>query len=214
MIFPFKNTSAQLGRWNMNEIQRKTIADLVYKFAKKAKVTNQDVIYETINRLCSMSINDSIDAILISLNDLLARNMITQEDIFANIESILQLNPNDYTSIKDLIDRLNWIKEMNMEHPSMSLTENHQLIIETFDKFNELIRNNFDCYYTGGLMGYLAINYKLERYHGDLDLFINEQQLMLLKELVDSSSDFNFVSNMNHKEKMVMSIKLYIKIPL
>lgn len=49
-------------------------------------------------------------------------------------------------------------------------------------------------------MGYLATGHKLERYHGDLDLFINEEQLMALKELVDSSDDFEFVSNMDHKE--------------
>lgn len=184
----------------MNEIQRETITNLVYTFAKKANITNQEEIYKTIDKLCSMSINDSIDAILVTLNDLLARRMITQEDIFANVESILKLNPNDYASVKDLIDRLNWIKGMNMEHPSMSLAKNHQLVIEAFDKFNELIQGDFDCYYTGGLMGYLVTNHELKRYHGDLDLFINEQQLMLLKTLVDSSSDFNFVSNMNHKE--------------
>lgn len=49
-------------------------------------------------------------------------------------------------------------------------------------------------------MGYLATAHELERYHGDLDLFINEKQLITLKELVDNSEDFKFVSNMNHKE--------------
>ena len=41
-----------------------------------------------------------------------------------------------------------------------------------FDKFNEWIQGKFDCYYTGELMGYLATVHELERYHGDLDLFI------------------------------------------
>ena len=184
----------------MNELQKQTITKLVYTFAQKAKINNLNEIIDTINRLCSMNINDSIDAILVSLNDLLNRKLITQEDIFSNVDSIIMLNNEKYKSTSDLIERLNWIKNMNMEHPSMSLTENHQLVIETFDKFNELLNGNFDCYYTGGLMGYLAINHQLERYHGDLDLFINEQQLIALKELVDSSQDFAFVSNMDHKE--------------
>ena len=184
----------------MNELQKQTITKLVYTFAQKAKINNLNEIIDTINRLCSMNINDSIDAILVSLNDLLNRKLITQEDIFSNVDSIIMLNNEKYKSTSDLIERLNWIKNMNMEHPSMSLTENHQLVIETFDKFNELLNGNFDCYYTGGLMGYLAINHQLERYHGDLDLFINEQQLIALKELVDSSQDFDFVSNMDHKE--------------
>lgn len=41
---------------------------------------------------------------------------------------------------------------MNIIHPEISLAENHQLIIEVFDKYNELIQGQFDCYYTGGLM--------------------------------------------------------------
>lgn len=184
----------------MGEFQKETITKLVYTFAQKANINNQEQIYDTINKLCSMNINDSIDVILVSLNDLLCRKMITQEDILSNAESIIKLNPEQYTSVNDLIKRLNWIKGMNMEHPNMPLTENHQLVIDTFDKFNTLIGQKFDCYYTGGLMGYLATNHPLERYHGDLDLFINEQQLVALKDLVDSSIDFEFVSNMDHKE--------------
>lgn len=85
----------------------------------------------------------------------------------------------------------------------MSFSENHQLVLEAFEQFNQLLQMNFDGCYTGGLMGYIAIGHKLERYHSDLDLFINESELLKLKQLVDKSEDFNFVSNMNHKEKMV-----------
>lgn len=184
----------------MSESQKEMVKKLVYTFAQRANITNQDQIYYMINKLCSMNISDSIDTILVSLNDLLHRRMITEEDIFANVESIINLNPEQYQSANDLIARLNWIKGMNMEHPNMPLTENHQLVIEAFDAFNTLIDGKFDCYYTGGLMGYLATNHALERYHGDLDLFINEQQLVALKELVDSSADFEFISNMSHKE--------------
>ena len=178
----------------MNETQKQIIAQLVYTFAQKANISNQDEIIDTVNRLCSMNVNDSIDTMLVSLNDLLNRGLITQGDIFSNVGSIISLNPEKYTSVSDLI------KGMNMEHPSMPLTENHQLVVESFDRFNELLGGSFDCYYTGGLMGYLATGHELERYHGDLDLFINEQQLVALKELVDSNPDFDFVSNMDHKE--------------
>jgi len=184
----------------MNEYQKELISQLVDIFAQKANITNQDVVHDMTIRLCSMNINDSIDAILVSLNDLLRRKLITLEDIFANVDTILKLNPDKYQSVNDLINRLHWIQGMNIEHPDMTLAENHQLVLTVFDKFNELIQDRFDCYYTGGLMGYLATNHELERYHGDLDLFVNENQLIELKELIDSSSDFEFVSNMNHKE--------------
>ncbi len=184
----------------MNETQKQIIIQLVYTYAQKANIDNPDEIIHTIHRLCSMDINDSIDAILVSLDELLSRGLIVQEDIFSNVDSIISLNPKKYTSVNDLIKRLNWIKEMNLEHPSMPLTENHQLIIEAFDKFNELLGENFDCYYTGGLMGYLATGHQLERYHSDLDLFINEKQLIALKQLVDANPDFDFISNMAQKE--------------
>ncbi len=119
--------------------------------------------------------------------------------IIKNANLILELNPK-YKSIEDLIKRLNWLKAMNMEYPAMPLTKNHELVLEAFDEFNKLIGNDFDVYYTGGIMGYLATNQQLERYHGDLDLFINEEQLDILKKIIDESHDFVFVSNMNHKE--------------
>lgn len=34
----------------------------------------------------------------------------------------------------------------------MSLSDNHKLVIEAFDKFNQMIGTKFDAYYTGGLM--------------------------------------------------------------
>lgn len=184
----------------MTELQIENIKKIVYTFANKANITDTYALNGIINELLSMNINDSIDRILVSLNDLVIRKAITVQDVFDNVDMLVKLNPEKYQSAEDLIQRLNWIKGMNMEHPQMPLTQNHKLVIEAFDKFNELIQGKFDCYYTGGLMGYLATGHELERYHGDLDLFINEEQLIALKELVDSSSDFKFVSNMDHKE--------------
>lgn len=185
---------------NMTELQIETIKKIVYTFGSKINITDENILNRLISELLSMDINDTIDRILVSLNDLVTRKAIDVQDIFDNADMLIKLNPEKYQNAEDLIQRLNWIKEMNMEHPQMPLTQNHKLIIRAFDKFNELIQGKFDCYYTGGLMGYLATGHKLERYHGDLDLFINEEQLMALKELVDSSDDFEFVSNMDHKE--------------
>ena len=153
-----------------------------------------------VEKLLNLDTNDSIYTILVSLNSLLNRKILSVDDILSNVNLILSLSPDKYHSANDLIERLNWIKSMNLEYPEMPLTENHKLVIETFDNFNKLIKTNFDCFYTGGLMGYLSTGHPLERYHGDLDLFINEDQLFTLYELVQNSHDFKFVSNMNHKE--------------
>lgn len=184
----------------MTNFQIEMIKKIVYTFGSKANVDDINILNRMIDELISMNINDSIDRILVSLNDLVNRKAITVQDVFDNVEMLVKLNPEKYHNSEDLIQRLNWIKGMNMEHPQMPLTKNHELVVEAFDKFNELIQGKFDCFYTGGLMGYLATNHELERYHGDLDLFINEEQLIALKELVDLSEDFKFVSNMDHKE--------------
>ena len=52
--------------------------------------------------------------------------------------------------------------------------------------------------------GYLATVHELERYHGDLDLFINEKNLITLKKLVDNSEDFKFVENQDVNEELLV----------
>lgn len=195
----------------MNDFQKQIVTNLVHTFANKVNISNQEAINNTVARLCSLNVDDAIDSILVSMNSLLGRKIITYDDILANIQPMLQLNPEKYSSVHDFHDRLKWILAMNLENPSMPLTENHQLVIEAFDGFNKLLDGKFDCYYTGGMMGYLATNRELERYHGDLDLFINEQQLLQLKKLIDASDDFEFVSNMNHKEVSGHEYKIVYK---
>ncbi len=174
---------------------------IVYKFARLAKIEDQKSCDDLIKKLNMLGYNDIIDSLIISLNSLLNRGVLTEEEIYSNTKEILELNPNKYTSNEDLIKRLKWLKSMNLEYPKMPLEKNHELVLEAFEEFNKLIKNDFDCYYTGGLIGYLAIGHKLERYHGDLDLFINEDQLKLLYERAKQSKNFKFVSNMNNKEE-------------
>ena len=185
----------------MHKNKKELIKDVVYRFAELSKITDTKMCDDFIEKLSNLDIDDSIDTILVSLNSLLNRNILSIDDILSNVNLILSLKPDKYHSAENLISRLNWIKGMNLEYPQMPLTENHKLVLEAFDKFNELIGTSFDCFYTGGLMGYLATNHSLERYHSDLDLFINEDQLLDLYSLVQNSADFRFVSNMGHKEK-------------
>ena len=158
-----------------------------------------------------MNIDDAMDYIIVSISDLVSRGVLKQEDVFSNAKLLTAINPEKYTSANDLMKRLSWLKSMNLEHPQMPLSENHKLVIEAFDKFNQIIGTSFDSYYTGGLMGYLAIDHPLERYHGDLDLFINEEQLESLYELVSQNEEFEFISNMDHKEQNGHEFKVQYK---
>ncbi len=182
------------------EERKELLKNIVYTFAKLSNVTDTLLCDDYVEKLFNLSVDDSIDTLLISLNSLVEKKVLTIDNIVSNISLLLALNPDKYHTQDDFIERLNWIKSMNLEYPKMPLTENHELVIETFDEFNKLIGTDFDCYYTGGLMGYFATNHPLERYHGDLDLFINEDQLFMLQELIDNTVDFQFISNMDHKE--------------
>lgn len=191
--------------------QTSKISEIVDKFAALSGIQDKQVCEDLISKLSKLNINDSIDSILVSLKDMLERGVLTVEQIISNADLIISLNPDKYKSFDDLINRLKWIESMNMEHPQMPLTENHKLVVKAFDKFNELVGTQFDSFYTGGLMGYLATNHELERYHGDLDLFINEEQLPLLYSIVQQSKDFEFVSNLEHKAQSGHEFKINYK---
>lgn len=184
----------------MDESRKEIIKDIVYKYANLAKLNDNEMCDNLVERLSSLNADDCIDTIIISLYRLYDRRLLTEKDVFSNVDLILSLNSSKYHTKDDLMARLNWIRSMNLEYTEMPLTENHKLVVEAFDKFNSLIGTSFDAYYTGGIMGYLATGHPLERYHSDLDLFINEDQLEELYQLVQNSDEFDFVSNMENKE--------------
>lgn len=63
------------------------------------------------------------------------------------------------------------------------------------------MKKNFDYYYTGGFISYISTNNELKRYHGDIDIYFNEEELPLLKEVVDNSKNFTFKSNLINDSK-------------
>lgn len=185
----------------MNEIQKEQIKNAVYTFASLCNINDKRRCDDWINYLSNMNIDDVMDNIIVTISDMVSRGALKQDDVFSNVELLTEINKEKYSSKDELLKRLSWLKSMNMEHPQIPLSENHRLVLDAFDKFNQIIGTNFDAYYTGGLMGYLATDHPLERYHGDLDLFINEEQLESLYELMSQSEDFEFISNMDHKEE-------------
>lgn len=194
----------------MTDLQKEQIKKIVYKFSNLANVNNENVCNKLILNLSTMNEEDVIDYLLVNINNLVETMRIKPEDVFYNIDLITSLS-DKYSTKEDLMTRLNWLKSMNMMDLQMSLSDNHRLVIEAFDKFNQIIGTKFDAYYTGGLMGYLATNHPLERYHSDLDLFINEKQLYFLYELINESDEFEFISNMDNKEENGHEFKIQYK---
>ena len=118
----------------MSKSLKQKLTDIVYKFAELSKITDTKMCDDLVEKLCNLDIDDSIDTILVFLNSLLNRKMLSANDILSNVNLILSLNPDKYHSAEDLIARLDWIKSMNLEYPKMPLAENHRLVIEVFYK--------------------------------------------------------------------------------
>lgn len=138
---------------------------------------------------------------MLFVDKLVEESVISKEIFEDNSYIIYKLNEDKYKPSEDLINRLEWLRQMNMENQEMSLSENHELILKTFSKFNKLLKKNFDYYYTGGFISYISTNNELKRYHGDIDIYFNEEELPLLKEVVDNSKNFTFKSNLINDSK-------------
>lgn len=195
----------------MKEYQKEIITNFIIAITKKANILKEDKRKHLIESLTKKELNDAIDDILISLNHLMKRKKITMEDILEESTPLLSLDPINYKTIDDFIKRFHELEQKNLIGAKMPLKENHKLIIEAFEKLNNLLENKFDCYYTGGIFCYLSTGIPLERYHSDLDLLFNEEELFQLKNLIDDSDDFTFISNMNNKEKHGHEYKITYK---
>ena len=146
------------------------------------------------------SFNDEIDILIFNYFSYL----IGKEKFYDFIKS----NQLDYY---DLEKRYLWLKKMNIDPNIIHLNENHQSIHEIFDKCNVMFNeNNIEYYYTSGILSYMLINKELQRYHHDLDIFVNMNDLEKLEQ-VCSNYGFTFkrqLGDRNDGTKRVM-LKMY-----
>lgn len=124
----------------------------------------------------------------------------------------LKLIANDYNiSVDNLIKRYEWLKNMEINPNQFHLEENHHLIYKIFDEYNKMLNeNNIEYYYTSGILAYLLVGRELERYHHDLDVFVNMKDLEKL-EHVCNNYNFSFERKIGIREdenKRIM-LKMY-----
>ena len=186
----------------MKEENKKILENIALTYTKLANFNNKELIYDRLEKLYKLDEDDVIDKVLSVIYDFVSNERISKDDALYHLDMLCELNNYKYKTREDLVNRLGFLKSMNLLGTTVPLSENHKAVLEAFDKFNELIGTSFDCFYTGGMMGYLATNHELVRYHSDLDIVINEDELEKLKKLVDSSKDFEFVSHVDKKSNI------------
>ena len=181
--------------------KQQLIKRIINDVADLVNIQDENKRNAKVNQLLPLTLEDAVDSLLIAFSKSINSGNLQKTDVIKIVqEHMTKLLPEKYPTAEALANRLGWLKGMNMEDMEMPLSENHQIVEETFDQINKLLGNKFDYYHTGGLMGYLASGKPLERYHGDLDFFINENQLLTLKNLVDNNPNFKMISSLETKE--------------
>ena len=169
-----------------------------------------------LNEVKGMVVNMNI----ISFNDeidILIYNYFSHYIEKETFDNFIKSNKLDYHRLEK---RYLWLKEMNIDPNIIHLSENHKMIYEIFDKCNLMFNeNNIEYYYTSGILSYLLVNKKLQRYHHDLDIFVNMNDLEKLEQVC---GNYGFIfkrqlGNRNDGTKRVM-LKIYyenaIEIPI
>ena len=175
------------------------VRELIYTYGRMANIP-EDELENYVEQLKSLDNDQIVRTVIIKLKDLYDHKKLTLDQISMHVDKIFVLS-SKYNSISDLIKELDELQKKNLIHQQMSLEDNHKLVLECFDDFNSLIKDaNLDCFYTGGLMAFFVTETPLNRYHGDLDLMINENDLDILKKIIDLHPDFKMVCKMNDKD--------------
>ena len=91
---------------------------------------------------------------------------------------------------------------------NMSLEENHKLVDEELVKFTELFnKNGIDYYIVGALPCFIKTGQPLFRYHDDIDIMVNEEDIPRVASIIESSGykfqDDRFPTLQRYKEMEV-----------
>ena len=68
----------------MDKTKNELVKDIVYKFAELSKITDTKICDNLVEKLVNLDTDDSIDSILVSLNSLLNRKILSIDDILSN----------------------------------------------------------------------------------------------------------------------------------
>lgn len=103
------------------------------------------------------------------------------------LEVIRNINPEICPPVDEMKTRLSKMFSNEVEG-NMSLEENHQLVNESIVKFTTLFNQyGIDYYIVGALPCFLKTGQPLFRYHDDIDIMINEDDIPKVAEIIKLS---------------------------
>ena len=122
------------------------------------------------------------------LSRIVYRVLVNNEKMYDYcLEVIRNINPEICPPVEEMKTRLSKMFSNEVEG-NMSLEENHQLVNESIVKFTTLFNQyGIDYYIVGALPCFLKTGQPLFRYHDDIDIMINEDDISKVAEIIELS---------------------------
>lgn len=149
-------------------------------------------ISEIKNLRCNLSNCNSTDIEILDEINFLINKAYNNKTISKDVYEKLIKKIDDYYKKGNgyAVDRYLWIKELKDNDKRNSLTRHHKELLSYFTKINKMLNDNkIDYFHASGFIGYILANKNLERYHHDIDLYVN---IDYLKEIIKVFSEQGF----------------------
>ena len=126
--------------------------------------------------------------------------LISKSDLQNIMSELRKLKFKEFKYQKKLKSKTDYIYEKYAK--ITDLKKNHNEINVLFDELNKFLnKNNIDYYHTGGILTYFLTNTPLNRFHHDMDVFINYKDLPKLENLIkDSNGKFQFIRDWGDRD--------------
>lgn len=144
----------------------------------------EDKKQELINKCSNLSETEVIK----ELSQIAYRVLRNNEEMYnCCLEVIRNINPGICPSVEEMKTLLSKMFSNEVEG-NMSLEENHRLVNESIVKFTTLFNQYaIDYYIVGALPCFLKTGQQLFRYHDDIDIMINEDDIPKVAEIIQLS---------------------------
>lgn len=122
------------------------------------------------------------------LSQIVYRVLGSNEELYNySLEVIRNINPQICPPVKEMKSRLSRMFSNEVDG-NMSLDENHKLINEELVRFTTLLNQaEIDYYIVGALPCFLKTGQPLFRYHDDIDIMVNEEDIPKVAEIIQST---------------------------
>ncbi len=164
----------------MNSIKLNNTIDKLSKIITVSEEKKQELI----TKYSSLSESEVIK----DLSQIVYRVLGSNEELYNySLEVIRNINPQICPPVEEMKSRLSRMFSNEVDG-NMSLDENHKLINEELVRFTTLFNQaGIDYYIVGALPCFLKTGQQLFRYHDDIDIMVNEEDIPKLAEIIQST---------------------------